>query len=238
MSSLIIAHRGASALAKHENTIEAFSVAIELGCDYAEFDIRRTLDGTLIVFHDPEYKGIPLRSITYTELNRRTGKDGFSVPKLAEVLALCKGRIKLDIELKETGYEKEVLSVIKRYLDYEDYQIKSFLDTAVYRIKHLDKRVCTGLLLGFRHGDPKRRFNEYYPSRRLLMCRADFVSPNHRLATRDFLSRMHRQGFKVYVWTVNKPEAILHMLRNGADGVITDRPDLALQLKSRKDMIK
>ena len=48
----IIAHRGASALAEHENTLESFEIAIDLECDMAEFDIRKTKDGKLIVFHD------------------------------------------------------------------------------------------------------------------------------------------------------------------------------------------
>ena len=44
MMTVIIAHRGASALATHENTLEAFQIAINLQADFAEFDIRRTKD--------------------------------------------------------------------------------------------------------------------------------------------------------------------------------------------------
>ncbi len=47
----IICHRGASEHA-HENTLEAFRAAFELGADGNEFDIRRTKDGVLVVFHD------------------------------------------------------------------------------------------------------------------------------------------------------------------------------------------
>ena len=48
MMTAIIAHRGASALATHENTLEAFQIAINLQADFAEFDIRRTKDHQLI----------------------------------------------------------------------------------------------------------------------------------------------------------------------------------------------
>src|ERR1043166_7059558 len=47
----IICHRGASEHA-HENTLEAFRATFELGGDGNEFDIRRTKDGVLVVFHD------------------------------------------------------------------------------------------------------------------------------------------------------------------------------------------
>ena len=54
MMTAIIAHRGASALATHENTLEAFQIAINLQADFAEFDIRRTKDHQLIAFHNPD----------------------------------------------------------------------------------------------------------------------------------------------------------------------------------------
>src|SRR4051794_7031791 len=47
----VICHRGASEHA-HENTLEAFRATFELGGDGNEFDIRRTRDGVLVVFHD------------------------------------------------------------------------------------------------------------------------------------------------------------------------------------------
>jgi len=53
---MIIAHRGASALAV-ENTIESFRKAIDLGADMIEFDVRRTKDKVFVVYHDKFLKG-------------------------------------------------------------------------------------------------------------------------------------------------------------------------------------
>ena len=52
---LIIAHRGASALAP-ENTFAAFQKAIEDGAEGIEFDVRLSKDGVPVVFHDPDAK--------------------------------------------------------------------------------------------------------------------------------------------------------------------------------------
>ena len=46
--TMVIAHRGASALAPHENTLEAFQIAIDLKADMVEFDVRKTSDNILI----------------------------------------------------------------------------------------------------------------------------------------------------------------------------------------------
>jgi glycerophosphoryl diester phosphodiesterase len=51
VSALIIAHRGGAGL-RPENTLGAFSHAIELGADGAELDVQPTRDGQVVVFHD------------------------------------------------------------------------------------------------------------------------------------------------------------------------------------------
>lgn len=231
MRSVIIAHRGASALAEHENTLEAFEIAISVGAEYAEFDIRKTADDRMIVFHNDSIDGKPISSLTYDELCTITSAQGYRVPYLAEVLKLCQGKIKLDIELKETGYEGRIIRLVKKYYSYEDFMMKSFLDTAVARIKTIDPKITAGLLLGFPKGDVKRRLHEFFPERRIHACHADFVSPHYQLATPGFISRMHLRRKKVYIWTVNTPQLILKCLRKRPDGIITDNPDAAIHLR-------
>src|SRR5688572_21349320 len=48
---LIIAHRGASAVAP-ENTLSAFKKAIDAGADGVEFDVRLSKDGVPVIIHD------------------------------------------------------------------------------------------------------------------------------------------------------------------------------------------
>lgn len=228
MKTQIIAHRGASKLAGTDNTIESFSLAISLGADYVEMDVRQTKDKKLIVFHDDIIDDTPIKFLTFDELNILTKATGYEVPLFEDVLKLCQGKIKLDIELKETGYEFKVLSLIKKYFSYDSFMIKSFLDTAVKKVKLLDKKVYTGLLLGYKDADIKRRANEYLPYRRLKLIDADFVSPHYKLVTWDFMLRMRLIKKKVYVWTVNKESVMKKLFKKKADGIITDIPDVGI----------
>ena len=107
--TMVIAHRGASALAPHENTLEAFQIAIDLKADMVEFDVRKTSDNILIVFHDETIDGRKIGDMTYNRINDIASKEGYRVPTLDEVLELCSGKICLDIELKESGYERRVI---------------------------------------------------------------------------------------------------------------------------------
>lgn len=115
--TMVIAHRGASALAPHENTLEAFQIAIDLKADMAEFDVRKTSDNILIVFHDGTIDGRKIGDMTYNRINDIASKEGYRVPTLDEVLELCSGKICLDIELKESGYERRVIDLVKGDLD-------------------------------------------------------------------------------------------------------------------------
>lgn len=231
MRTQIIAHRGASKLAGTDNTIDSFSLAISLGADYAEMDVRQTKDKKLIVFHDDLMDATPIKFLTYQELNNLAGAKGYQVPLLEDVLKLCQGKIKLDIELKETGYEFKVLTLVKKYFSYDSFMIKSFLDTAVKKVKLLDKKVYTGLLLGYKDADVKRRVNEYLPYRRLKLVDADFVSPHHKLVTWDFMLRMRLLRKKIYVWTVNKESIMKKLLKKRVDGIITDIPDTGITVR-------
>lgn len=233
MKSCIIAHRGASALCDHENTIESFQIAINIGADYAEFDIRRTKDHKLIVFHNPDFDGTPICELTYATLCEKTAKENYRVPLLEEVLALCSGKIKLDIELKESGYERRVVNLVKKYYpSYNDYMMKSFIDKTVARIKELDPNIKAGLLLGKANATFRRRLHEYFPEHRLRACHADFVSPHYQLATAEFVARMHIEKKPVYIWTVNHAKTILSCIRKHADGIISDIPDAAIAIRN------
>ncbi len=235
MKPVIIAHRGASALATHENSLESFQIAIDLKADYAEFDVRKTLDDKLIVFHDDNYKGHPISKLTYEDLCSLTLQEGLTPPLFSQVLDLCKGKIKLDIELKESGFENEVVTMVTQSFDYDSFMIKSFLDEVPLKIKSLDSRIKTGLLIGKAGLKAMERLREYYPGKRLKRCKADFISPNQRFLTRGFLFRMKICRRDIYVWTVNTPDSIHKLLNKKITGLITDRPDIAL--KMRKSLV-
>ncbi len=235
MNTQIIAHRGASYLANHENTMEAFQLALDVHANTIELDIRQTFDKILIVFHNEHINGFPVSALTYHQIQEMTNTSGYQVPTLEEVLLLARQKIHLLIEFKEAGYEKKAITLINSFLSYEEYSVQSFLDIVVRRIKKIDTSVNTGLLVGIQDADLSTRFNEYFPIRRLHACHADFISPHYYLATPEFILRMKHAGIPVLVWTVDSPKIITHYLTLDIAGIITNRPDVGIFLKSRQE---
>ncbi len=233
MDSKIIAHRGASGLVEFDNSIESFKKAIELGADMVEFDVRRTKDDVLIAFHDPFLNDKKISELEYKEILEKTKREGYKVPTVKEVVKLCKGKIDLDIELKEKGYEKELIQLVVPQLDYDEFMMKSFKDEVVKSINELDPKIETGLILGVEEPENKifTRLSELFPKCRLKRCEADFVCPNHRLLKLFFLKRMDLSDLDVYVWTVNDGDLMKKLVQKQVKGIITDRPDIALQIR-------
>ncbi len=228
---LVIAHRGASA-GMSDNTLEAFERAIEVSSDMIEFDVRRTADDQLITLHDAELGDRPVASLTWDEITRILGHRP---PSLAEVLDLAKGRIELDVELKENGYVERVMAILATNYGAHETVVTSFLESVVARVKQINPEIKSGLLLGLESPRPylRTRLSEAFPIRRIRACGADFVAMHQRLAELGALRRAHSAGYPVFVWTVNDDDALRRFLADGrVRGVITDVPEKALALRA------
>jgi glycerophosphoryl diester phosphodiesterase len=121
--------------------------------------------------------------------------------------------------------------LVRDMFHYDQFMMKSFDDNVVARIKAIDPNIKAGLLIGMEVADAKRRFNEYFPERRLRLCNADFVSPYYSLATREFIRRMRVHKKDVYIWTVNGIKNLEKYMHRKPDGIITDMPDGAIYVR-------
>jgi glycerophosphoryl diester phosphodiesterase len=231
----IIAHRGNPGIGK-ENTIESFEKAINLGVDMIEFDVRRTRDHVLIAFHNEVMEGRRIEELTYEEISNVAIKKGFSIPTLEEVLKCTTGKIKLDAELKEEGYEEEVVQGLCRFFEKDQFVITSFHDSCIKRIKDDHRDIHVGLILGV--AKPQHviftRLSEVFPQRRWREAKADILVPHWRLLRFGFLARARKGNRRVFVWTVNDQKMIWKLLHDDRiDGIITDKPDLAISLQEK-----
>ena len=232
---LIIAHRGASIYAK-ENTIESFEKAMVLGADMIEFDVRRTKDNVLIAYHDEMIQGHSTKDLTYEAISQLARHQGFDIPTVEEVLKWSRGKIRLDVELKEEGYEKEIVELLFGYFEEDQFVITSFNDASLRVVKERHPDIKTGLILG--RGIPPyhilTRLQEFFPMKRCKMTKVDFLAAHLRLLRVGFLERARRSHHPVFVWTVNDEETIWKLLHDRrVCAIITDQPDLAVSVRKK-----
>jgi glycerophosphoryl diester phosphodiesterase len=212
---LKIGHRGARTY-EVENTIESFGKAIELGANAIELDVRISQDSHLIVSHDDNLKkvygkDVKINQATLAELKQLTenriatldGAFSFIDKKVEKIL----------VELKETGYEKDVLDLIRGEKLEDRVIIISFHEEALARIRVLDKRIETGIIY--------TKFKKHLD--RALELNAQYLVPLYRFVHRRDVAKAHKQNLKVIVWTINnRDEAVLYKAKD-VDGIATDK---------------
>ena len=194
----IVAHRGASSEAP-ENTLAAFERAIEVGADMIEFDVRRAPDGQLVISHDP------------------VGKDRSELPTLEQTLQVTQGRIQLDVELKETGCEREAIDLLLRYFSRNDFCITSFLAHVLHETRTIGASIRTGLIFANWNGTVRSA---------CLSAEVDLLVAHHAL-----IDEAESIGKRLFVWTVDDPTLTRALfVRPLVEAIVTNNPRQALGL--------
>lgn len=244
-SPRVIAHRGYHGVnGISENSLGAFAAAIDVGADSLELDVHRTRDGVLVVHHDPAFAdGRRLAELDFAQLPALS--DGQRIPTLAQVADLARQRgAHLTVELKEEGYEREVAFELASRMPMSQVDLISFSRTSVAELEGFDPSIRTGLL------EPRMpawlRNSAAFPAALWVMDKldwhpslsaaarvgADFVSVEHRMATGQFIHEAHERGLPIVAWTVDDPARMSLLVQDGVDGIVTDRPDLAVALRT------
>jgi glycerophosphoryl diester phosphodiesterase len=240
MAPQVSAHRGGAEQARPA-TYEAYEDAVTTGAEYAEFDIRRTTDGELVVYHDglirgPSAGGSQRRvaDLTYAELRAAAG---YRVPLAGDVMALlARHGLAGHLDLKEAGYEADVITLaLASFGDPARFVATTLEDGSVRAIKTKFPQVKAALSLGrdLREVAARRwlgvRAGELAPLRRVRRCGADWVAVNHQLARLGVIRACHRAGVGVMVWTVDGDADVDEFLGDGRVAVlITNRPRFAV----------
>jgi glycerophosphoryl diester phosphodiesterase len=215
-----IAHRGASAY-EPENTLRSFKRAIEMKADMIEFDVRLSRDRHLVIMHDERVDRTtngdgPVKEKTLSELRRLDAGKEERVPTLEEVIDLARGKTGFVIELKEPGTEEGIISLVKEDGLVGDVFIVSFYQDLIKRVKCLEPRIRTGLIL----------YSSPDPIGLAKGCIADAVAPFHDFVTKDLVQRAHDSGLIIITWTVDNREEAEELRDMGVDGIVTNKPDL------------
>ena len=237
----IFGHRGFSGKYP-ENTLLAFSKAIELGVDGIETDVHFSKDKELVIIHDERVdrttdgEGL-VADYTLAELKKLDASAGFKgvygnneIPTLREYFELVKDvpNFVTNIELKTgvneyTGIEKAVLDMIDEYNLRDKIIISSFNHFSVLRMKSL----CPEMKCGFLEESWIVGMGAYTKEHGI-----ECVHPIFNNLTDELYAEMKNNGREVNTWTVNEKEDIRRLISMGVDSIIGNFPDRALEVRA------
>lgn len=223
------AHRGASAYVP-ENTMVAFKKALEMGADGIELDLQETKDKKIVIFHDEiidkksNGKG-RIKDYTYEELYNLDFGSWFSNEYKGEHIVLfedfAKEFLKKDlvfaIELKDIGYEQEVLNIIKEYSNINNIYITSFKYEVLNNIRKIDKNIKISWLI-------KEKINKENINK-LLKINANQICPKATKVTSKDIALANSNGIGVRLWGVKDEEIMGKVYTLNTEGMTVDFPD-------------
>lgn len=239
-SPLILCHRGAKNYAP-ENTLPAFKIALELGADGFELDTQLTSDGHVVVYHDRTVDRATnghgkLSKLPLAELRKLDAGSSFSekfrgekIPTLDEVFETIGKRAVINVELKNfsspfDNLAEKVCEVVRHHGMRKNVLFSSFLPWNLKKTAHILPEVPRGLItIRGRWGVWGRSFGFNFGN-------YDALHPYLGDVTAQQVQRVHKLKRKIIVWTVNREEDMRRLFSWGVDGILTDDPQLALQV--------
>ena len=231
--TLVTAHRGGAKTAP-ENTLASLEAAINNLSDYAEIDVQETKDGELVLLHDNNLKrttGVNWKiwETTLEEVKTLDAGSSFSadfageqVPTLREALELCRGRLELNIEVKNNHHNADVAVKTAEMITEMGMEDQCAISSMSYDflkdVKEVNPQIRTGYIMSVAYGRVE------------LLEYADFLSVHYDCVNERFMERAHEAGKEVHVWTVNSRKLMRRMKALGVDNIITDRPGVVREI--------
>ncbi len=239
---LVLAHRGDSRAAP-ENTLPAFSSALQLGADLVELDYLHTADGVPVVFHDETLdrctdacrrfggEKIPLAAKTLADLRQLDAGAWFApqfagtrIATLKEALTLICRHSRSMIERK-SGDAATLVKLLER-LDVMDRVVVTAFD---WPFLAECRMLAPQLLLG-------ALGEETLTAERLeqaIACGASIIGWGDRWVTPEHVKLVHSRGLRAWVWTVDDPARAAELIRFGVDGLISNVPGAIIPIRDR-----
>ena len=234
---LVIAHRGASHDAP-ENTLAAFRLAVRQHADAVELDAKLSRDGRIVVMHDSTVDRTTngygaVRKTNWETLHAlnaggRAGDPETGIPLLEEVLQAVAPEVLVNIELTNYAAPLDALPVkvadLITALGVEKrVWVSSFNPLTLLRFTRRLPQVPAGFLVDARRPWLYRLFRPGVPH--------VLVEPPLAAVTPEAVQRWHGEGKTVAVYTVNDAADMARLFAWGVDGIYTDRPRLAREVR-------
>ncbi|HQK95867.1 MAG TPA: glycerophosphodiester phosphodiesterase family protein [Armatimonadota bacterium] len=231
MGFQVCAHRGASS-SHPENTVAAFAAAAALGVERVEFDVRRTVDGALVIMHDPTVDRttdgsgavweLTLSQIRALDAGSHKGTQfiGERVPTLAEALSACPMLCNVHVYPGPDDLEATVDGVVEELLHSGRLESAFVAGDArvVDRVARVEPRLARCLL---DWADDA----ESYPQRSLDRGCLN-LQPWRGIVSEELCAVAHSLGQTVHPFYADDEAEMTRQIACGVDGILTNQPAL------------
>ena len=231
-----LSHRGNSN--KHvENSFEAFKSVVDMGFEYIETDLRKTLDNEIVTFHDEDLNrlfniDLKIENLTFAEIDKFFSEKNCNLLTLKEAL-LNFPETKFNIDLKSKDVIQESINIVKELEAFERVCFASFNSSHTDEV--LTDSPSAVVSMGMKDVAYFKFFNYLRKDSKILQVPLNWKGIN--ILNSKLIRKAKDKDLFVHVWTINDRESITKLMDMGVHGIVTDKPELIMEIMKEKNLI-
>ena len=231
-----LSHRGNS---KNfiENSFEAFNSVIQMGYKYIETDLRMTLDGEVIAFHDPDLRrlfdlDLWVKDLTFNEIANLFDEKKCRLLTLEDTLKEFP-HVNFNIDLKVKEVIQQSFEIVGDLNAFDRVCFASFHSSHTKKILQHNQNAIVSM--GMKDVALFKFFK--LRSKKIKIMQIPIKWKGIKVLTRNLIQKADRNNLLVHVWTINDRKTINKLIDFGVNGIVTDEPELLMEIMKERDLI-
>ena len=220
-----------------ENSFEAFNSVVQMGYKYIETDLRMTLDKEVIAFHDPDLKrlfnlDLQVKDLTFNEIANLFKEKNCSLLTLEDVLKEFP-KIYFNIDLKVEEVIQDSIKVVADFNAFDRVCFASFHSNRTGKVLRYNQNAIVSM--GMKDIALFKFFKFNNKNKKIIQIPLKWKGI--KILTRNLIQKAHKSNLLVHVWTINDRKLINNLIDLGVNGIVTDEPELLMEIMKERDLI-
>ncbi len=220
-----------------ENSFEAFNSVIQMGYKYIETDLRMTLDKEVIAFHDQDLKrlfnlDLQVKDLTFNEIANLFREKNCVLLTLEDALKKFP-KIHFNIDLKVKEVIQDSIKVIADLNAFDRICFASFRSSHTEKVLQHNKNAI--ISMGMKDVALFKFFN--FCNKNIKIVQIPLKWKGITVLTRNLIQKANKSNLLVHVWTINDRKTINTLIDIGVNGIITDEPELLMEIMKERDLV-
>tara|TARA_B100000242_G_scaffold175580_1_gene125782 strand:- start:423 stop:1160 length:738 start_codon:yes stop_codon:yes gene_type:complete len=231
-----LSHRGNSKKFV-ENSFEAFNSVIQMGYKYIETDLRMTLDGEVIAFHDPDLKrlfnlDLLVKDLTFNEIANLFREKNCRLLSLEDALKEFPD-VHFNIDLKVKEVIQQSIKIVANLNAFDRVCFASFHSRHTEKVLQHNQNAIVSMSM---KDVALFKFFKLYDEN-IKVMQIPLKWKGIKVFTTNLMQKADKSNLLVHVWTINDRNTINKLIDIGVNGIITDEPELLMEIMKGRNLI-
>ena len=220
-----------------ENSFEAFNSVIQMGYKFIETDLRMTLDKEVIAFHDPDLKrlfnlDLQVKDLTFNEINNLFREKNCRLLTLEEAFKEFPS-IHFNIDLKVKEVIQDSIDIVSDLNAFDKVCFASFRTSHTKKVLQHNQNAIVSM--GMKDVALYKFFK--LRNKKIKIMQIPLKWKGIKVLTKNLIQKADRNNLLVHVWTINDRKTINELIDFGVNGIVTDEPELLMEIMKERDLI-